>query len=136
MSNFSRHSPNSTPPSFPPVLEQVKDTYKRWIPIQRSMPKGERFGLGQKIDFLFIALLETLHRAAYSPANSKAAFLTEASLTIDSLRFFLQLAWELKLIPSKQFTLIGQEIESIGKMTDGWRKGFLPKTPAEAGEKG
>jgi len=100
------------------------------------MPKGERFGLGQKIDSLFITLLETLHRAAYSPASSKAAFLTEALLTIDSLRFFLQLAWELKLIPSKQFTLIGQEIESIGKMTGGWRKGFLPKTPAEAGEKG
>ena len=56
------------------------------------MPKGERFGLGQKIDSLFIALLETLHRAAYSPANSKVAFLTEALLTIDSLRFFLQLA--------------------------------------------
>jgi hypothetical protein len=90
----------------------------------------------QKIDNLFITLLESLHRAAYSPAHTKATFLTESLLTIDSLRFFLQLAWELKLIPSKEFTLIGQEIESIGKMTGGWRKGFLPKTPAEAGEKG
>lgn len=93
------------------------------------MPKSERFGLGQKIDQIFITLLETLHRASFTSGTAKISLLGEALLAIDSLRFFIQLCWELKLIPTAQFSAIGQEVEAIGKMVGGWRKGLLTKTP-------
>lgn len=101
------------------------------------MPKGERFGLGQKIDQLFIELLETMHRASFSAGDTKIALLGEGLLKIDSLRFFLQLAWELKLVPTNQFAHLGKEIETIGKMIGGWRKGLLIKNSPVAyrGEK-
>lgn len=102
--------------------------YKSWIPVQRNLPKGERFGLGQKIDHLFIELLETLHRASFTSVQGKLPLLSEALLSIDSLRFFLQLGWELKLIPTNQYSVIGQEVETIGKMVGGWRKGLVSKT--------
>ena len=131
------HIANTTPPpAFPPVLELVKSCYKRWIPIQRNLPKGERFGLGQKIDRLFIQLLETLHRASFSSVATKLPLLGEALLTIDSLRFFIQLGWELKLIPTNQYSSIGAEVESIGKMIGGWRKGLLNKTSQAQSWKG
>lgn len=110
--------------------------YKRWLPIQRNLPKGERFGLGAKIDQLFITLLEKLHRASFSNPDAKLPMLGEALLTVDSLRFFIQLSWELKLIPTKQFSDIGQDIESIGKMIGGWRKGLLTKTPPSQDREG
>lgn len=115
----------------------MKSVYKRWIPIQRNLPKGERFGLGQKIDHFFIELLETLHRASFSSVLAKLPLLGEALLTIDSLRFFIQLSWELKLIPTNQFLTIGQEIETVGKMVGGWRKGLQTKTspPGDREEK-
>lgn len=56
-------------------------------------------------------------------------------MKVDSLRFFMQLCWELKLLPTKNFTVIGQEIEEVGKMVGGWRKGLIVKTSAETEEK-
>ena len=132
MADNSFHPNNQ---SSPPVLEHIKNTYKKWVPIQRNFPKSERFGLGQKIDQLFIVLMETLRKASFLQINSKISLLGEALLNIDSLRFFVQLCWEIKLIPNNQFTAIGQDIESIGKMVGGWRKGLLTKTSANAEEK-
>lgn len=92
------------------------------------MPKGERFGRGQRIDHLFIELLEMMHRASFTSGDTKLNLLGEALLKVDSLRFFMQLAWELKLVPTNQYGTIGQEVESIGKMIGGWRKGLIAKT--------
>ena len=121
--------------NFPPVIVRLKEVYKRWILIERNLPKCERFGLGQKIDFLFTDLLDILQKSSFSPVETKITLLGQSLLIIDSLRFFIQLCWELKLIPSKQFTLIGQEIEEIGRMIGGWRKGLITKTSAKAEEK-
>lgn len=121
--------------NFPPVIEHLKSAYKQWISIERNLPKCERFGLGQKVDFLFTDLLDTLQKASFSPIDSKVSLLGQSLSKIDSLRFFIQLCWELKLIPSKQFTQIGQEIEEIGKMVGGWRKGLISKTSTEMEEK-
>jgi hypothetical protein len=121
--------------NFPPVIEHLKNAYKRWILIEHNLPKCERFGLGQKIDFLFTDLLDILQKASFSPIELKISLLSQSLSIIDSLRFFIQLCWELKLIPSKQFTIIGQEIEDTGKMVGGWRKGLITKTSAETEEK-
>jgi hypothetical protein len=45
------------------------------------------------------------------------------------LRFFLQLAWECKVIEQKHYILLATQVENVGKMTGGWRKGLLVKTP-------
>ena len=38
-------------------------------------------------------------------------------------------------MPSKQFTTLGKDVESIGKMIGGWRKGLLTKTSGIPEEK-
>jgi len=72
--------------------------------------------------------LETLHHASFSQIQLKITLLGEVLIKVDSLRFFIQLCWELKLLPTKNFTLIGQEVEEVGKMIGGWRKGLVAKT--------
>lgn len=121
--------------NFPPVIEHLKSAYKHWIVIERNLPKCERFGLGQKVDFLFTDLLDIIQKASFSPIDSKISFLDQALPIIDSIRFFIQLSWEMKLIPNKRFTIIGEEIETIGRMVGGWRKGLLKKTSAKTEEK-
>jgi len=72
----------------------------------------------------------------YAGLSQKASVLEEALGKTDSLRFFIQIMWETKLIANTQFTSLGTEIETIGKMIGGWRKGLLTKTPAtKAGER-
>ena len=113
----------------------MKTIYKNWLPICRNLPKNEQYNLGQKVDALLIDILETLHKAAFSQIQTKIVLLGEVLAKIDSLRFFIQLCWELKLIPNKQFSLIGGDIEEVGRMVGGWRKGLVAKTSAEAEEK-
>lgn len=117
------------------MIERLKTAYKQWILIERNLPKCERFGIGQKVDNLFTDLLDNLQKASFSPIDLKISLLSQALATIDSLRFFIQLCWELKLIPANQFTLIGTDIEDIGKMVGGWRRGLITKTSAEVKEK-
>ena len=112
------------------MLEKVRSIYKIWIPIQRNLRKGERYGIGQKIDQLLIDTLELLHRASFSSLEAKINLLGDVLVKIDSLRFFIQLSWELKLIPTGQFTHLGSEVESAGRMVGGWPKGLLTKTSA------
>jgi len=121
---------NTTQSGFPPVIERIKNTYKQWILVERNLPKCERFGLGQKVDLLFIDLLDLMQKASFSPIETKVSLLGDSLSKVDSLRFFVQFCWELKLIPSKQFTMIAQEIEEIGRMIGGWRKGLITKTSA------
>lgn len=113
-----------------PVLQKLKTTYKRWIVIHRNMPRTERSGIGQKIDGLFLELLEQIRKAEYMAIGQKIIILEKILTLIDSLRFFLQIAWEIKQIPNNQYIVIGKEVENIGKMIGGWRKSLLTKTPA------
>jgi hypothetical protein len=95
------------------------------------MSRDERFGIGARIDTLLLDLLETLRKASFVDTVSKPTLLGGAIRIADSLRFFLQIAWETKLIPSKQYEELATAVEEIGRMTGGWRKGILSKTPLE-----
>lgn len=98
--------------------------------IHRNVERNARFGIGTKIDVLFLDLLELLRKAVYTPINKKLIILEAVSDKIDSLRFFLQLLWETKLVPTKQYISLGAEIESIGKIIGGWKRGIISKTSA------
>jgi len=113
-----------------PVLEQSKSTYKQWLEIHRNIERTARFGLGTKIDILFLDLLELLRKAVYAPLNKKIILLEMASDKLDSLRFFFQLLWETKLVSNKQYISLGAGIESIGKIIGGWKRGLISKTSA------
>lgn len=110
------------------MLERAKQAYQSWIVVKRSMPREERFGIGKKIDELLLILLDTLRQATYENAAKKTDTLAIALTRIDAVRFFLQLAWEAKLMETKHYTSLAGTIEEIGKMVGGWRRGLLAKT--------
>ncbi|MEK7155383.1 MAG: four helix bundle protein, partial [Patescibacteria group bacterium] len=93
----------------------------------------ERFGIGEKIDSLFLTTMETLREATYASSESKISLLGKAIRSLDSLRFFLQVAWEIKCIANTQYASLGSEVEEIGRMVGGWRKGLVAKTPPKSG---
>ena len=46
----------------------------------------------------------------------------KASIKLDNLKYFLQLAWELKAIDNKKFTDLSIPLVEAGKMLGGWQK--------------
>ena len=91
------------------------------------MARTERFGIGDRIDALWLDLLDTLRKAAHTAPAEKIACLDEAIRCIDSVRFFLQIAWETKIMADSHFIALGKDVEEIGRMVGGWKKGLLTK---------
>lgn len=97
------------------------------------MARSERFGIGDRIDTLWLDLLDSLRKAAYASANQKVPALEEAARAVDAVRFFVQIAWESGLMSQSHFISLGKDVEEIGRMVGGWRRGILAKTPAPSG---
>ena len=112
-----------------PVIERAKNAYQLWVIIHRKMARTERFGIGDRIDSLWLDLLDSLRKAAYATSIEKISSLDEAIRRVDAVRFFLQIAWEAKLMAESHFISLGKDVEEIGRMVGGWKKGLLTKNP-------
>ena len=99
------------------------------------MPREERFGIGEKIDGLFLETLDGIRIATYARKDTKLAALATTALRIDGLKFFIQLAWEIKLVSHEQYSRLGKLVEEVGRMVGGWRKGLATETPAPSQER-
>ena len=109
------------------MLFKVKNTYTYWLGLYRQFPKPERFGIGEKIDNLFLEVLELTHQIRYAPLAYKLPFLEKAILRIDRLKFFAEIAWENKLIKTKNYSELLEKLEEIGRELGGWKKGIVNK---------
>lgn len=81
-----------------------------------------KHSLGEKITSLFIQLIELILIAGYSDKDRKLEFINKASLVLDLLKYFLQMAFDLKAIDSKQLAALVVPLAEVGKMLGGWKK--------------
>ncbi len=109
------------------MIGKEKEAYQFWLALHRDFPKAERFNLGKKIDWLFLEILELTFTASYLPPEQKIILLGKTISRLDVLKFFLQLAWENKLIPSEKYIRLSEKLEEIGRMLGGWKKGLDKK---------
>jgi len=84
------------------------------------LPKAARYSLGLKIDSLFLETIECILISVNSNGNIKLSCLCKASSKLDLLKFFLQMAWEVKAISNNKFLLLSENLVEIGKMLGGW----------------
>lgn len=119
----------TTPPANLSVIEKLKSSYKIWYDIQPHIPKTARYTLGGKIDSLFISTLEHTARAAYSPRERKSLHLGNAIISLDLLKFFLQLTWEIGVLENKHYTQISEVLNEGGRMLGGWFRQYTKNQP-------
>lgn len=113
------------------VIVREKEAYRLWRSIHRNFPKTERFGIGQNIEQTFLRILEYSFIAAYLPKEQKAPMLGQIISRLDILKFFTQIAWESDIIPEKQYIILSEKLNEIGRMLYGWKNGLTSKTPAK-----
>jgi hypothetical protein len=106
-----------------------KEAYQFWLTLSRNFPRVERLGLGQKIENLFLAVLELSFSCVYLPPEPKILTLGKTITRLDLLKFFGQIAWESRLIPTDKYTELSEKLEEIGRMLGGWRKGLTKLSP-------
>lgn len=86
------------------------------------IPKGARYTIGARIENKFFDLLEISYLAYFSGKENKAEKISSCILALDTLKFFMHIAWEGKLISHAQYEEIAVKLNEIGKMLGGWRK--------------
>ena len=104
--------------------------YKLWNGFQNHIPKKSRYTLGAKIDTRFLDTIELLFIARYLKREQKLPILQKAGTKLDLLKFFLQIAWELKTLDNKKYIALSEPLNEIGRMLGGWIRGIQNKTPA------
>ena len=124
-----------TPPPGPlPIIQRLVSVYKLWLEFHNNIPKKLRHSLGEKIDSYFLDTIELLFVASYLGKEQKLPYLQKAGNKLDILKFFLQIAWEIKAIDNKKYILLSEQLNEIGKMIGGWSKGLQKRNPAHGGE--
>lgn len=108
-----------------PVLQKTAEAYKLWHNILPHIQRLTRYSLGEKINLLFIELAELIFTAGFAAKENKAVIIKKASLKLDLLKFFIQIAWELKAIDNKKFAELAAPLIEIGKMLGGWQRQFV-----------
>jgi hypothetical protein len=108
----------------PSILIKTKESYAMWFGIFADFPKIYRYNLGGKIEECFLILLDNMFSSVYLPRNQKIMKLTSIIIKLDSLKFFLQLAWENKCISNNKYAELSEKLDEIGKMLGGWKRGL------------
>ena len=104
------------------MLTKSKKAYENWFRIVGDFPKLYRYSLGSKIEDSFLDMLEYIFSSIYLPPEQKIVTLGRAIAKLNAVQFFLQIAWENKCVQSKQYALLSEQLEEVGKMLGGWKK--------------
>lgn len=67
-------------------------------------------------------VLELTFTAVYLNKEQKLPVVQKAAAKLDLLKFFLQIAWEIKAIDNKKYQILSEPLVEIGKMFGGWLK--------------
>lgn len=117
-----------------PVLHKLNESYKLWHGFLTHLPRLSRYTIGAKIDTLFTDTIELILLASYAARDQKLTVLQKANVKFDALKFFLELAWEMKLLENKHYALLSPPLVEVGKMLGKWTAFLKNETPARAGE--
>jgi hypothetical protein len=88
----------------------------------------ERMGIGHKIEHAFLDTLELTFCLSYLSPEHKLPMLNKAITKLDILKFFIQIAWENKLMPTNKYSDLLSKLGEIGRQFGGWKKGLQVKT--------
>lgn len=130
---MSEHiTPKLPPPAaIPIVLVRAKEAYRSWHNSIVNLKRVDRYTIGVEIDELFRSLLEAIFSACFAYDKfEKLSLVSRAIGKCDLLKFFLQIAWEHKIVDHKTYGALILSLDEVGRMLGGWKKNLAEKTPA------
>lgn len=128
-SNFHSSFNNQASSSLP-IIGKLTEAYKRWQDFLPNFPNPSRYTLGSKIDTFFIEVIESVVISTHLAKEEKLPYLNQATTKLDLLKFFLQIAWQIRAIDNKKYLILSGDLDEIGRMLGGWIRDLKKKLPA------
>jgi hypothetical protein len=110
-----------------PVVLKLKDSYIIWQKYLPNFPKQNRYTLGNKIDEAFLHAIEYCFLASYASKETKIQHLDRCISRVDLLKLLTQIAFETYAFDVKKYTQLSIELQEVGRMLGGWRRGLETK---------
>ena len=108
------------PPPLLPLLAKAKTNYLVWITFYQTLPKIHKHSLGQKIDTIFVEIIEAISIASFLSREEKPPWVRLVIRKTDTLKILLMVLWEIKALDDKKYIALSAGIDEIGKMLGGW----------------
>jgi len=105
-----------------PVIKKVYELYKKFYGYSKLFPKKDKYTLGSKCEMYIIETLELLLAAGSAPKMEKQIFIKKANVKFDSLKVFIRLGNDIKMLDDKKYLALQKQIQEIGRMIGGWQK--------------
>ncbi|MFA6273522.1 MAG: four helix bundle protein [Candidatus Paceibacterota bacterium] len=116
-----------------PIIEKLKEVYMIWQQILPHISKSQRQTIGAKIDGLLLDALESAFQGRYALLSKRLNLITNAVTKIDSVKFFLLVGWENKVIDDKKYIRLSEKLVEASKMLVNWKE-YLRKLPPNNAE--
>ena len=94
--------------------------YNLWYGYYQILPKTHRHSLGQKIDGLFVEIIEAISIASFLSKEEKQPWVRLAIRKRNTLCVLLMVLWETKSIDDTKYAALSVKLDEIGKMLGGW----------------
>ena len=91
-----------------------------WYTFYQNLPKAHRHSLGQRIDTLFVEIIEAISAASFLSKQEKHPYVKLAIRKADTLRVLLMILWETKSLDDKKYISLSLMLDDTGKMLGGW----------------
>ncbi|MSR85026.1 diversity-generating retroelement protein Avd [Candidatus Uhrbacteria bacterium] len=105
-----------------PVFQKSYDLYKTLYELVKKYPKGDRYSLGERTKEKVLELLEAVTKAGHAKKEWKLTFLDQAISSLEITKVFVRLGQDTQCLTQKQYIVIQERIQEIGRMLGGWRK--------------
>jgi hypothetical protein len=105
-----------------PILAKMFTIYEFAHKFIFSLPKFERYTLGEKIEKTILDTIEIIVMANQSSKFEKERYLLKANAKIETLKLLYHIALNCKNIEPRKFLEIERNIIEAGKMAQGWIK--------------
>jgi hypothetical protein len=103
-----------------PIFTRTYDLLRWLIPMTVKFPRHQRFVLAGAVQQTALRFQEQVVTAAYAEVPLKA--LREADATLATLRIYLRLCKDLKLLSFGQYEHVTRMVNEIGRLLGGWIK--------------
>jgi four helix bundle protein len=102
------------------IYQKTYDLLLYIHPILAKFPKNQRFVLGQRIEDKMLDIINCMIKA--NMERNKLPEFRKISIMLDELRTFIRLSKDLKFLSIRQYEIIADRINEIGRMLSGWIK--------------
>lgn len=102
-----------------------------WHGYYQTLPKTQRYSLGQKIDSVFVDIIEAVATASFLTRQEKLPFVRRAIQKLDTMKILLMILWETKSLDNKKYGALSAPLDEIGKMLGGWNGQLMKQNSLE-----